>query len=459
MHLPAAFINSLQNAKGFSKEAFEQEHASSVKVTSIRTNPFKWQQPHSPLITHSLPLSSPVPWCATGYYLSARPSFTHNPLFHAGCYYVQEAASMFIEQIIKAVYPDHAAARYKVLDLCAAPGGKTTHLSALFPEGLVVANEVIKTRAGTLTENAVKWGKENIVVTSNDAADFKGLQGYFDMIVADAPCSGSGMFRKDPDAIAEWSLQQVALCSKRQQRIIQDSWSALKENGILIYSTCSYSVEENEAVVDWIAETFNVETIPVPGATGWGIVETVSDQKHMYGYRFYPDKIKGEGFFIACMRKKEAVVAKMPKPKKFIMASKQEQTAIAPYLRAPEQFDLVRSGDEVKVLKKRDMEDFAILFPALYIKKVGTRAGRVMRDELIPAHDLALSTIITLNLKTIDAAGETALDYLRKKDIPAGNAARGWNVVRFMGYNLGWVKVLPNRVNNYYPSPFRILKH
>ena len=459
MQLPNALINSLQNAKGFSKEAFEQQHVSSVKVTSLRTNPFKWQQTSLSLIPPTLPLSSPVPWCTTGFYLSERPSFTLDPLFHAGCYYVQEASSMFIEQLIKTVYPDHATAKYKVLDLCAAPGGKTTHLSALFPESLIVANEVIKTRAGVLTENAVKWGKENVVVTSNDATDFKALQGYFDMIVTDAPCSGSGLFRKDPDAITEWSLQSVALCSKRQQRIIQDSWKALKENGIFIYSTCSYSVEENEAVLDWMAEAFEVETISVPGATGWGIVETVSDRKNMYGYRFYPDKIKGEGFFIACIRKKEAASEQIPKPKKFIMVSIQEQKAITPFLKAAEQFEMIRSNDEVKILKKCDMESLAILFSALYIKKLGTRAGRVMRDELIPSHDLALSTIIALNLKAIDADQETALDYLRKKDIAAGNAAPGWNVVRFMGHNLGWAKVLPNRVNNYYPSGFRILKH
>ncbi|HRQ50686.1 MAG TPA: RNA methyltransferase, partial [Agriterribacter sp.] len=287
---------------------------------------------------------------------------------------------------------------------------------------------------------------------------FKNLQGYFDLIVADAPCSGSGMFRKDPGAVAEWSPQNVALCSKRQQRIIRDSWPALKENGILIYSTCSYSVEENEAVTDWIAETFEVETIPVPGATTWGVVETVSDRKQMYGYRFYPDKIKGEGFFIACMRKKATVKEQTPKPEKLVKASKQEQNAVIPYLADPEQFELLRSGGEVTVLKKADAEALAVLFPALYIKKVGTRAGRVVREELIPAHDLALSTIVTLNLEAIAASGETVLDYLRKKDIPAGNAARGWNVVRFMGYNVGWVKVLSNRVNNYYPPAFRILK-
>lgn len=459
MSLPAALIHSLQNVKGFSQEAFEQVHALTGQLTSVRLNPYKWGQASSPLTTYHLPLSSPVPWCSTGFYLSERPSFTLDPLFHAGCYYVQEASSMFLEQMIKTVYPGHAAAHYKVLDLCAAPGGKTTHLSALFPEGLIVSNEVIKTRSGILTENAVKWGKENIVVTSNDAADFKPLQGYFDMIVIDAPCSGSGMFRKDPDAIGEWSLQNVNHCSKRQQRIIEDVWPALKEDGILIYATCSYSVEENENILDWIGEKYNVGSIRVKPEDSFGIVETESAARGMYGYRFYPDKIKGEGFFIAGIRKKEIADAGMPKPKKFAMASDQERKTIVPFLTEPEQFEYVHANEEVTILKKNDMEDLAMLFAVLYVKKMGIKAGKVIRGELIPAHDLALSTIITSNLEAIDVQKEIALDYLRKKDIPADNAERGWNIVRFMNYNLGWAKVLVNRVNNYYPQHFRILKH
>ena len=459
MPLPSALIHSLQNVKGFSQQAFEQVHALAEQVTSVRINPFKWRQAFLPLTTYHLPLSSPVPWCATGFYLSERPSFTLDPLFHAGCYYVQEASSMFLEQMIKTVYPDHAAANYKVLDLCAAPGGKTTHLSALFPEGLIVSNEVIKTRSGILTENAVKWGKENIMVTSNDAADFKPLQGYFDTIVIDAPCSGSGMFRKDPGAIEEWSLQNVNHCSKRQQRIIEDIWPALKENGILVYATCSYSVEENENILAWISKKYNVESIRVNIEDSLGIVESASGAGGMHGYRFYPDKIKGEGFFIAAIRKKEIADVSVPKPKNFAMASDQERTAIVPFLNAPEQFEYVCANEEITILKKSDMEDIAVLFAALYVKKMGVKAGKVIRSELIPAHDLALSTIIVSNLEAINVQMEMALDYLRKKDIPAGNAARGWNVVRFRDYNLGWAKVLANRVNNYYPQHFRILKH
>ncbi|HRP57381.1 RNA methyltransferase [Agriterribacter sp.] len=466
MPLPAALIRSLQNVNGFSQQAFEQVHASAEQVTSVRINPFKWKRERLPLTTYHLPptsyplpLSSPVPWCATGFYLPERPSFTLDPLFHAGCYYVQEASSMFLEQMIKTVYPYHAAANYKVLDLCAAPGGKTTHLSALFPEGLIVSNEVIKTRSGILAENAVKWGRENIVVTSNDAGDFKRLQGYFDMIVVDAPCSGSGMFRKDPGAIGEWSLQNVNHCSKRQQRIIEDVWPTLKENGILVYATCSYSVEENENILDWIGKKHNVESVRVNLQEGSGIVETGSGERGMYGYRFYPDKIKGEGFFIAGVRKKETTGTSMPRPGKLTRASDREQKVIVPFLAVPEQLECVRAKEGIVVLKKTDMEDLAMLFGVLYVKKMGVKAGKIIRDELVPAHDLALSTIIASNPEAIEVQKETALDYLRKKDIAAGNAARGWNLVRYMNYNLGWVKILANRVNNYYPQHFRILKH
>ena len=458
MYLPASFINSLQNVQGFSPEAFEEVHVSGEQVTSIRIHPFKWQHSSLPLTTYELQAFSAVPWCVTGRYLSERPSFILDPLWHAGCYYVQEASSMFLEQVVKTVCPGHASAQYKVLDLCAAPGGKSTHLSALFPQGLVVANEVIKTRVGTLVENAVKWGMENMVVTSNDATDFKGLQGYFDLIVADAPCSGSGMFRKDPAAVAEWSLQNVAHCSKRQQRIIHDIWPALKENGVFIYSTCSYSAEENEAVLDWIAETFEAETIPVALTGDWGIVETVSERKGMYGYRFYPDKLQGEGFFIACMRKKSVAKENIFRPEKFSFVPLSQKAAIAEFVTSPNRYACIRLAEEVVIIPAHHVEEIAVLASILHIKKMGIKAGRLIRDELLPAHDLAVSILVTKQLKTVETGKEMALDYLGKKDIFPDNATQGWNVVQFMGRNLGWVKILPNRVNNYYPSAYRILK-
>lgn len=405
-----------------------------------------------------IPVSSSVPWCSTGYYLQNRPSFTLDPLFHAGCYYVQEASSMFLEQIIKTVCPDHGSETYKVLDLCAAPGGKSTHLSAIFPQSLVVANEVIKTRTGILLENVVKWGMENIVVTQNDPVDFEALSDYFDVVVVDAPCSGSGMFRKDPDVMQEWSGQQVALCSKRQRRILQDIWPSLKENGVLIYSTCSYSEEENEAILDWIAEALDAETIAIPYPDEWGIVESVSEQKKCLGYRFFPDKIDGEGFFISCVRKKATTDKDRVKPAKLDWVPLIEKKGISDYVISPENYVITCYKDDWLILPERMAEEVAVLNAGLRIKKCGIKAGRMIREELVPAHDLAVSILIRRQMPVIELDRQAALDYLSRKEIFAEIAVPGWNLVRFLGCNLGWVKILKHRINNYYPMAYRILK-
>ena len=311
MSLPSVLIEQLKKLTSFSKEAFEKAHASGEQVTSIRVNPVKasmvnseWSIgdsiPHSPFtIQHK------IPWTQWGFYLSQRPSFTFDPLFHAGCYYVQEASSMFLEQALKQTVD--LSKPVKVLDLCAAPGGKSTHIHSLISQkSLLISNDVIRSRVNILKDNIIKWGCENVLVTNNDPKDFAQLQNYFDVIVVDAPCSGSGLFRRDPNAINEWSENNVQLCSQRQQRILADIWPALKKDGILIYSTCSYSKEEDEDIVNWLMNEFAIDysplTLPVRQAgihPDWGIVDTG------IGYRFWPDKVKGEGFFIACFQKKE----------------------------------------------------------------------------------------------------------------------------------------------------------
>ena len=175
--------------------------------------------------------------------MGCRPAFTFDPLFHAGCYYVQEASSMFLDRVIR----QYVTSPSVMLDLCAAPGGKSTLARAALPEGsLLVANEVMRNRSQVLAENLVKWGHPDVVVTNNDPADFAGLGPVFDVILTDVPCSGEGMFRKDETAVAEWSTDNVDLCWKRQRRIVADIWPCLKEGGILIYSTCTYNREENE---------------------------------------------------------------------------------------------------------------------------------------------------------------------------------------------------------------------
>ncbi|MCC6287868.1 MAG: RNA methyltransferase [Chitinophagaceae bacterium] len=463
MQVPKALIESLANAPGFNKVTFENIHQSGEQVTSVRINSGKYRFVHKDTAADDsknlfFESATPVPWCSTGYYLPERPSFTLDPLFHAGAYYVQEASSMFLEQIVKTVFPDYSVMPYRVLDLCAAPGGKSTQLSDLFTEGLVVANEVIKTRSGILAENAVKWGNDNLVVTSNDPKDFQRLQGYFDMVVVDAPCSGSGMFRKDAEAIKEWSLQNVAYCSKRQQRILEDIWPALKEDGILVYSTCSYSTAEDETITDWLGNNFPVENIAVPVRDGWGIVESISPEKKLTCYRFYPDKIKGEGFFVTCVRKKNSEAIAGPNVKKFSLLPNKSKGILNEFIAGSNELDFILKGEETIAVKKKWMEDMSLLFSGMYVKKMGVNIGKILRDELIPSHELALSMLMVSNFNYIELNTEQALQYLRRNNMYVQHPQKGWGVVIYNGYNLGWVKVLANRINNYYPQSFRILK-
>ncbi len=234
--LPEKFIASLAGLPGFDESAFVKTHQLPADFTAVRLNQFK---PFDLAAHPFMQAMSPVDWCQEGYYLTGRPSFVLDPLWHAGAYYVQEASSMFLHTIISQVADTEKY--YKVLDFCAAPGGKTTLLANHFKNGLVVANETIKSRNAILEENCIRWGSDHIVVTQNDPSHFKALPNFFDFIIADAPCSGSGMFRKDPQAIQEWSEENVLHCSQRQSRIIEESIAALQEGGYYIYSTCSYS--------------------------------------------------------------------------------------------------------------------------------------------------------------------------------------------------------------------------
>ncbi len=240
---PERFIQRIQSQKYINADGLLKALQEPAPV-SIRINPSKW---------NLKPLNSdPVPWCTTGFYLEKRPSYTLDPLFHSGCYYPQEASGMFIEQVFRQVV--NTGQYIRVLDLCGAPGGKSTHLSSLIGiHGLIVANEVIKTRAAVLAENIIKWGGVNTIVTQNDPSAFSGLQGFFDVILVDAPCSGEGMFR-DVVAINEWSEENTLHCSERQRRILSDVWPSLKDNGILIYSTCTFNPGENEENIRWMVK-------------------------------------------------------------------------------------------------------------------------------------------------------------------------------------------------------------
>ena len=402
-----------------------------------------------------------IPWSTYGYYLSHRPSFTFDPLFHAGVYYVQEASSMFLEQILKQT--TDLSKPLRVLDLCAAPGGKSTLLQSLISDkSLLVSNDVIKSRTAILGENITKWGAANVVVTNNDPKDFARLENYFDVIVVDAPCSGSGLFRRDPDAISEWSENNVALCSQRQQRIVADVWPALKRNGVLIYSTCSYSKEEDESILDWLYDGFPAMGISINIDPSWNIIESVSDKHEAPAYRFYPDKIKGEGFFIAAIRKLDG--SEMPmelgkaKRKQQEEPTKNEAELVKPWLLNLEQYYLFKQADDIVVLPQMFQADLIMLQGSLYIKKAGIVAGKPTSKELLPDHALALSNLLKENIVSIPLNREGAIQYLRKEEVQTDTIIKGWALVNYEGHSLGWVKLLQNRVNNYYPKAWRILK-
>lgn len=445
---PPEFLTKISGSPGFDRESFIEAHEKAEAPTSIRLNPFK---PSSIAHDHS------VPWCERGYYLDSRPSFTFDPLFHAGCYYVQEASSMFIGHMLKQIKQGEDT---KVLDLCAAPGGKSTLISSLLNNGdLLVANEIIKTRVPVLSDNLAKWGAANTIITNNDPKDFARLRGFFDIIVVDAPCSGSGMFRKDPDAMSEWSEANVNLCQQRQERILADVYPALKEDGYLIYSTCSYSAEEDEQILDWLCDEFELESIRMPIEPAWGIVESKSDKHKGWGYRFYPGKVEGEGLFAACLIKKENT-GELPniKYKEQQKGNFKETDLVKPYIIEPDNYYYFKVNDDWLAIGRIHRQTLDILQQYLYIKKSGVRMGKLAGKELIPDHELALSLIIDKDafLQT-ELTREQAIQYLRRDNIAdLETGQKGWSLMNYEGQALGWAKLLPNRINNYYPKEIRI---
>ena len=456
--LPPIFLESLEGLKGFDKDAFENVHQSGQQVTSIRLNPFKINNV-SALTSIAENIEGKIPWTSNGYYLSQRPSFTLDPTFHFGAYYVQEASSMFLEHALQQC--TDLSQPIKVLDLCAAPGGKSTLIQSLITDkSLLVCNEVIKTRVNILAENITKWGAANTMVTNNDPKDFERLPNYFDVIVVDAPCSGSGLFRKDAAAIEEWSLQNVNTCSHRQERILTDILPSLKEGGSLIYSTCSYSESEDEAIADWLINEEGILSTRINIQAEWNIIETQSPKNGAYGYRFYPDKVKGEGFFIAVFTKGEKAIPawlqSSYKTKSEKLVAK-DIDIVKPYLKDSHDFFFIKQKEEVVAIPRHLENELAAIQSCLYIKKAGIKMGSIIRNELIPHHELALSTCINASIPSIVVDKDNALQYLRRQEIRLTTDLKGWVLLTYQHLPLGWIKILHNRVNNYYPKDWRIL--
>ncbi len=442
MYLPKQLLDSLKGVQGFDEANFIEAHNQPAPV-SVRLHPIKGSN-----IFGELPA---VPWCPQGRYLPQRPVFTLDPLYHAGAYYVQEASSMFLHSVLRQLLPERNNLR--VLDLCAAPGGKSSLIASLLGEdSLLISNEVIRARATILHENMTRWGYMNSWVTSNDPKELGKLSGYFDVVVVDAPCSGSGLFRKDNDAVKEWSEGNVMLCSQRQQRILADVWPSLKENGLLIYATCSYSQQEDEEILDWLQNEFVAESVQLSDVPAQ-VVETKS-HSGASGYRFYPDKVNGEGFFIAAIRKvsEEKTIAlskfKTQNDRKIKDAARHLLVASDyVYLQDKEQFFAINSSHEY---------DWQLLNKTLYLRRAGVLLGMPTAKEWVPDHELALSINKAETIACIEVDKEQALRFLKKEDLNIQGIAKGWYLIKYNGQALGWIKALGNRENNYLPKSWRI---
>ncbi len=444
MSFPEAFIRRLKKQDYIDSDNL-LEALKEASPVSIRLNRRKW---------NLMPAGGrPVEWCTDGYYLNERPSYIFDPLFHAGAYYPQEASGMFLEQIFRQL--NLSLSKLRILDLCGAPGGKSTHLASLLSDsGLLVANEVIRARAAVLKENLVKWGSSNSIVTQSDPAAFGKIPGFFDVILIDAPCSGEGMFR-DAKAVAEWSERHTQFCSDRQKRILMDVWPALKKNGILIYSTCTFNPEENEANIKWLSDQKELISLKLDISEFPGITEIRHGS--IYGYGFHPGKIKGEGLFISVLCKTEGEDSDYRSSKMLNtgnLTREEKDLAEKWSLFNPE--IIVKAGDDLIACPAMP-GDYKRLAGIINIIRWGTRIGTRKGSTFIPSHEIAMSYFHRKGLfPETDLDKQQALDYLGRKDLNISGCPAGWNLFIYEGINLGFANNIGSRINNYYPAEWRI---
>jgi 16S rRNA C967 or C1407 C5-methylase (RsmB/RsmF family)/NOL1/NOP2/fmu family ribosome biogenesis protein len=404
------------------RTAFMAAHAE-VPPVSIRLNPAKRKEHRSHL--------PEIPWCRHGLYLPMRPHFTFDPLHHAGAYYVQEASSMFVEQAMAAaglIGSDAVA-----LDLCAAPGGKSTHLlSLLGPGAALVSNEVVRSRTLPLCDNLTRWGHANVMVTSAPAEAFARNGELFDLVMVDAPCSGEGLIRREPEAAAHWSQEAVRGCAVRQRDILTHAWECLAPGGHLIYSTCTFNGVENEENLGWMTTEFGAIPVPIPLQPTWGVTEV--EVGGARGYRFMPHRTKGEGFFLSLMKKE----------------GRSEE-------RDKNGSDLIEIKDHQgrSIITKGISELSDRLAPEVRQIRLGTEVAHTERGHEAPTHALALSTAAAISLPDVTLALGDAIAYLRGEPLRA-QSARDYATVSYQGLRLGLVKGAGNRWNNLYPAPLRI---
>lgn len=413
--LPEDFIDYTSKLFGEQRwQAFLSSFREDVPV-SIRINPFKVSREQEKEILAELSAeSTAVPWCCNAFWLSSRPRFTSDPLFHAGAYYVQEAGSMFLDRVLRTYVSEPVT----MLDLCAAPGGKSTLARAALPESsLLFTNEPDRHRANILMENMVKQGHEGVVVTNCYAEDYAKERIAFDVILVDAPCSGEGLFRRDNAAIGEWSMRNVRKCAELQQSILRDIWNALAPGGLLVYSTCTFNVMENEENVLFLMREYGAEVLPVPVEAEWGICPSLHAELTEPVYRFIPGTTKSEGLFMSVLRKPGTLSPAIP--------------------------------DKQKILSK--------IKKGIHILYDGVPRGEQKGRDIIPSHAEALAINNHGGYPIAKVSKDEALRYLHREPLVLpSDTPRGFVMLAYHGLPLGFVKNIGNRANNLYPKEWAI---
>ena len=431
--LPEAFTTYTRQLMGEERferymKAFEEETPVSIRLNPKKASPdhSHWRGDNEECGVTSVVGGEQVPWCENGYYLPKRPNFTMDPLLHAGCYYVQEAASMFLDQVLRSLplTPSHwrgdketqskergVKCEGMALDMCAAPGGKSTLLRSVLPENWVLySNEPIRNRANILKENVTKWGYDNHIVTNLYPKDYRKSKQRFDLILCDVPCSGEGMFRKDEATIREWSPQQVEKCWKLQREIVSDAWACLNDGGLLVYSTCTFNTKENEENVRWMMEELGAEVLPVETKPEWNITGSLLDGFNEPVYRFIPGITRGEGLFMCVVRKAQGNDSRG------------------------------NGGTEVRGYENTSSRE----------KKERRNTSRTFGLEEADPRTHVPSKIVNLSY-------QQAIAYLRGEALVLPeDTPRGIVEVGFMGYRLGEMKNIGTRANNLYPKEWRI---
>ncbi len=434
---------------------------------SIRLNPFKplkttQEQDHNAAINSA----SRVPWCANGLILPTRPNFTFDPLLHAGLYYVQESSSMFVSEVLRQLVHEPVV----MLDLCAAPGGKTTATRAALPSGsLLFTNEPMKLRASILSENIQKFGHSDVIVTNNYPKDYRKAGQLFDVILADVPCSGEGMFRKDPNAIDEWSPQNVEKCTALQRSIIEDIWPCLREGGLLVYSTCTFNAHENEENVEWIAQNLGADFVEIETQEEWNITGALVNSRPVY--RFIPGLTSGEGLFMAILRKHgnsanvlSEACANVPKDttRKHLKGKERQATPSADVAKTETwlqgDFTIMEEKGRIRAIPTWWTPIYNRIKSSLHVIHAGITIGNIKGRDVVPDTSLALSTVLnTAAFPHAELSYTDALNYLRKEAITVNSSIpTGFVIVTYRNRSLGFVKNIGNRANNLYPQEWKI---